>query len=95
MSVGASAFAQRQGIPTVTPDGLICPRTLSEWKMWKERLVSSSTKPDPAEGLHNIQDTVGAIAWDSKGNLAAGVSRYASIPDGSNVKLKETAAGCC
>ena len=70
--------------------------------MWKERLVSGSTKSDPipqpscsAEGLHNIQDTVGAIAWDSKGNLAAGVSRYALIPDGSNVKLKETAAGCC
>ena len=27
-----------------------------------------------------MQDTVGAIAWDAEGNLAAGVSRSADCP---------------
>lgn len=48
-----------------------------DWRKWVERYRNPSEVEDP--GLEAInedtpQDTVGAVAWDSCGNVAAGVS---------------------
>jgi taspase (threonine aspartase 1) len=71
---GAYSFASSQGIQTVAPDEMISPRATQEWQKWKSRL------DDPVDGdpgslpQDAMQDTVGAVAWDNEGNLAAGVS---------------------
>lgn len=74
---GAHSFASSQGIQTVAPNEMISPRATQEWQKWKSRL-DNPVDGDPGS-LHQdaMQDTVGAVAWDNKGNLAAGVSRYA------------------
>ena len=79
VSSGAEAFARQNGVECVSPGALVCERALAEYSMWKDRLVaasetSPSNPPTEHKHLHDIQDTVGAVAWDSAGNLAAGVS---------------------
>lgn len=61
---------------TVIPDDIISPRALREWQKWKSRL-DHPAHDDDQESLPQdaMQDTVGAVAWDDEGNLAAGVSR--------------------
>jgi taspase, threonine aspartase, 1 len=85
VSNGALAFAQERELACISPDTLICDRALDEWKMWKERLASTDTPHGATSAIvtsssHNIQDTVGAVAWGSRGDLAAGVSRCPSSP---------------
>lgn len=77
VSEGARSFAQRHHIPCVPPETLISPRAQAEWSMWKERFESAVTDGGNVskEGLSDRQDTVGAVAWDMSGGLAAGVSR--------------------
>ena len=70
---------------------MVSPRAQREWAKWKDRLdhartqatcdslqlpVGSTSVPNALDGLHAIQDTVGAVAWDVTGDLAAGVSRF-------------------
>lgn len=79
VSGGAQAFARQNGVDCVPSEALVCERALAEYNIWKERLVSSNrtnpcSVPSEHRRLRDIQDTVGAIAWDSTGNLAAGVS---------------------
>ena len=75
----AASFSRQQGIGCVPPEALICPRASHEWEVWKTRLETSQTTDEgeswDATDLRKIQDTVGALAWDRDGNLAAGVSR--------------------
>jgi len=60
---------------------MVSPRAKEVWQRWMKRydeVTSEST--DELEGGTTVlpqdamQDTVGAVAWDSEGNLAAGVS---------------------
>lgn len=57
------------------PELMISRRAKSDWEKWKERLDASDPPPDPPSSIHDIQDTVGAVAWDADGGIAAGVSR--------------------
>ncbi|KAI0823640.1 N-terminal nucleophile aminohydrolase [Trametes gibbosa] len=91
VSYGAEEFARVGGMICV-PESLISPRAYREWEKWKNTLAdaqqASLSKADSSEsashnlqplcvdGLHDRQDTVGAIFLDEEGNLAAGVSRY-------------------
>jgi isoaspartyl peptidase/L-asparaginase-like protein (Ntn-hydrolase superfamily) len=58
----------------VPPESLVTARAVEERNVWITRLHTSEGQlKEPARKL---QDTVGAVAWDTKGDLAAGVSRY-------------------
>ncbi|KIJ19133.1 hypothetical protein PAXINDRAFT_54814, partial [Paxillus involutus ATCC 200175] len=77
VSTGACAFAQQRGLETVPADDLVSPRARNDWQRWMTAYnshdvpgsVRTTALPQDA-----IQDTVGAVAWDAAGNLAAGVS---------------------
>ena len=82
VSQGARTFAASNGIPTCDPTALAAPHSISEWEHWKKILrdsSSSTTKPDQGAEMP-MQDTVGAISWNSNGGLAAGVSRFVLAP---------------
>jgi beta-aspartyl-peptidase (threonine type) len=65
---GALQFAERAGVETCDPDELVSER---ERALWEDRVAH----PDPnwVETMFG-RDTVGAIALDRTGNLAAGTS---------------------
>ena len=63
---GAHQFARRAGISLCRNDELITPRARERWKMRHARLRAA-----PRAEEHG---TVGAVAIDSHGNLAAGTS---------------------
>jgi len=65
---GASAFAERCGIPACVQDDLVVPREREQWRRFQER-------PELAgEEAFGASDTVGAIALDAQGHLCVGVS---------------------
>lgn len=81
-SQGASLFAAEHGLNKIDPASLISSKAQSEWAKWKARL-QNATPPEsfslPNEQSH-LEDTVGALACDEAGDLAAGVSRSSCYP---------------
>lgn len=86
MSDGARDFitanSSRAGfdVQMIHPDGLVAPRARDHWVKWKERLATASeststSNHDQSTGLHDVQDTVGAVSWVEGDGAAAGVSR--------------------
>jgi len=63
---GAHQFARRAGISLCPGDELITPRARERWRMRQARLRAGTSA-----GQHG---TVGAVAIDSQGNIAAGTS---------------------
>ena len=89
VSQGARTFAASNGIPTCDFTALIAPRCISEWEHWNRTLVDLPS-PTPQKDLNKakpMQDTVGAISWDSNGKLAAGVSRFVTALACSHIHL--------
>jgi len=80
VSQGARTFAASNDVPICDFTALVAPRCISEWEHWKRTLVDSlsSTSQKDLNEAKPMQDTVGAISWDSNGKLAAGVSRFAT-----------------
>jgi len=75
VSNGARAFADDSSVSTtVRPESLISPRAKEEWVKWKGFLDGTGTDARELTALRDIQDTVGAVAWDTEGGMAAGVS---------------------
>ncbi|KAN0090850.1 Nucleophile aminohydrolase [Tylopilus felleus] len=81
VSSGACAFAQTHGIETVDATSMVAPRAKEDWQRWMTRYdeATSHREREPGTGTTDLpqnamQDTVGAVAWDSEGKLAAGVS---------------------
>ncbi|KAG5654406.1 hypothetical protein H0H81_003230 [Sphagnurus paluster] len=76
VSEGAHAFAiansADRAIETVIPDSLISPKARNDWVKWKTRLTSSQSMA--AGSLTDIQDTVGAVAFQNAEAVAAAVS---------------------
>jgi len=80
VSTGAYSFAASRGVPTVPAEALITAPAKEKWQRWKEKLESSSTRKEAASGgLMDLQDTVGAVAFQGIGGIAAGVSRSVFI----------------
>ncbi|EIW63309.1 N-terminal nucleophile aminohydrolase [Trametes versicolor FP-101664 SS1] len=89
VSAGAQEFARTRDLACI-PDSMISPRAHREWKRWTDALETArhahpmdtmletssavGLQHPQTDGLHDRQDTVGAIALDAEGNLAAGVS---------------------
>jgi beta-aspartyl-peptidase (threonine type) len=68
---GAEVFAKNNGLTPVDPSYFITQERLSAWKKWKENAPSGSKETPAKTGTHG---TVGAVALDQKGNLAAATS---------------------
>jgi isoaspartyl peptidase/L-asparaginase-like protein (Ntn-hydrolase superfamily) len=70
-------------IKLVNEDDMITAKSRRDWQRWMSRLEVASGQSnqevsadlDPVKELKRRQDTVGAVAIDTNGNLAAGVSR--------------------
>ena len=74
VGLGATLFAKEQGIPTCGPDALI---TLEAVARWREALAhaAESGRTGKRKGRRVIPgDTVGAVALDAGGRIAAGSS---------------------
>ncbi|GFR76238.1 isoaspartyl peptidase/L-asparaginase [Elysia marginata] len=73
---GANEFMQAQGIARVPESELVTPEAQEEWKTYVQfssavkNLFSERSAPPPPSGC----DTVGAVAMDANGNLAAATS---------------------
>lgn len=72
VGTGATRFAKEHRIPTCRQDDLITVRELSRWRKVQAR-ENFSTK-DAFRKDMMPSDTVGAVAVDAKGNVAAGTS---------------------
>jgi beta-aspartyl-peptidase (threonine type) len=64
---GAEQFAREQGVVLKTADYFITPRRQEEWR----RAIEAQRRPGAGAAT---QGTVGAVALDGRGNLAAGTS---------------------
>jgi len=74
---GAFLFAAEHGLKTVDSASLVSNDAHTEWAKWKARLQTATPSSDSADPLSeesHLEDTVGAIACDKAGDLAAGVS---------------------
>jgi len=78
---GANAFAAQRGIPTVDPNDLITSVAKRRWEEWNKydsvvkdsfNLKADSTSAKDADVPDH--ETVGAVAIDLKGNIAAATS---------------------
>ncbi len=67
VGAGAMQFAQEAGLELCDPSELVTKREIARWQAFKE---GDSDHPDIVFG----RDTVGAIALDHRGNIAAGTS---------------------
>jgi isoaspartyl peptidase/L-asparaginase-like protein (Ntn-hydrolase superfamily) len=82
VSSGAHNFASTRGVRTVPPESLITPSAKGKWEKWMSRRerpsVGIGEEKEAAEGLMDLQDTVGAVAFREADGVAAGVSRFVS-----------------
>jgi beta-aspartyl-peptidase (threonine type) len=68
---GAEDFAKTMGLKEVDPSYFITPERMESWKKWKSASEAGKGKKPASAGP---KGTVGAVALDSKGNLAAATS---------------------
>ncbi len=78
---GAEAWAGRQGHEILAPDALITDLRKAQWQKWRNaRLRPGATDEDDAALDHDLGEevdgpgTVGAVALDAQGNVAAATS---------------------
>ncbi|KAG6920302.1 hypothetical protein DXG01_005071 [Tephrocybe rancida] len=91
VSNGAHSFAaQLNTLDTVPPESLISTKARDDWTKWKARLDGAASdmanSSSTLTSLMDIQDTVGAVAYQSGGTVAAGVSRQQSMGQGVGPK---------
>ena len=70
---GAEAFAKEQGTKLVSPSYFITPFRREQWERAKQKEKAREKRTAEAEARDAI-GTVGAVALDGRGNLAAGTS---------------------
>ena len=78
-SAGADQFAASLGLPEMDPGYFKTAEQVKAWKVWKER--NEKAQPEEAEKKKGVQlapqrylGTVGCVAVDRRGNIAAGTS---------------------
>ena len=77
-SKGAEEFSIEQGVEKVSQDWLITELRKAQWQKWKDNNSRPGSTDEDDEAIldHDAEGmgTVGAVAIDSKGNLAAATS---------------------
>jgi L-asparaginase / beta-aspartyl-peptidase len=68
---GAEDFAKKTGLKMVDPSYFITPERMEAWKKWKSGVQPEKKETPDEKEKHG---TVGAVALDQKGNLAAATS---------------------
>jgi beta-aspartyl-peptidase (threonine type) len=73
---GAVAYAQACGVPLCDPEDLVVPRERGRWLEYRERgePLSGTVFVGGADEAPAESGTVGAVAIDREGNIAAGTS---------------------
>jgi beta-aspartyl-peptidase (threonine type) len=73
---GAERFAEAQGVDLVPNEQLICPREQQRYERIRQQAEADHPSRSFLPGLSTLQgaDTVGAVARDAKGRLAAATS---------------------
>jgi beta-aspartyl-peptidase (threonine type) len=73
---GAERFAEENGMPLIENSELVLPREVERWKNAAEQryLKVPAEFAGEATGKLDSHDTVGAIALDTRGNIAAATS---------------------
>jgi beta-aspartyl-peptidase (threonine type) len=71
---GAEAFAKAQGLQIVDPSYFITNERLDAWKAAKQKEQPPPPVKPAKDSSQDKHGTVGAVALDSRGNLAAGTS---------------------
>lgn len=77
VGTGATAFAREMGVPILDPSELVTPEARAEWQAMAAYTQSVATfynTERAAPPLTPGHDTVGAVALDAEGNLAAATS---------------------
>ncbi len=69
---GAETFAKTMGLQIVDPSYFITPERLEAWKEAKQKIPPG--QPAPSSADKEKKGTVGCVALDTYGNLAAGTS---------------------
>ncbi len=70
VGAGAQAFAEQMGIPRVPEEDLLVEQELRRWQEWQRTQDAALLRPAKRAG----HGTVGAVARDREGNLAAATS---------------------
>src|SRR5438270_789881 len=72
---GAERFAQEHGIPLCRNEDLIIPREVERLREFQARAAEAKTKSEEDSFAPTVShDTVGAVALDGNGNIAAATS---------------------
>ena len=72
---GANQFAKEMGVAVVPPEELLTEGGRQQWEEFKQyRSVVKTQFSGPSESSDTDHDTVGAVAIDNHGNLAAATS---------------------
>ena len=90
---GAERFAEEHGISLCANEDLILERELARWKDAKKQQFLK-VPPEFAGPGFNTHDTVGAVALDAKGNIAAGTSTGGTLNKAAGRVGDSSLIGC-
>jgi len=74
VGLGAMRFAKEHGIATCGQDALITGREIARWREAQASGTGTAARRKGAPGRSSPGDSVGAVAFDAKGTIAAGTS---------------------
>jgi beta-aspartyl-peptidase (threonine type) len=90
---GAERFAEKHGIALCANEELVLPRELARWKDAKQQQFLT-VPPEFAGGPASSHDTVGAVALDVSGNIAAGTSTGGTLNKAAGRVGDSSLIGC-
>jgi beta-aspartyl-peptidase (threonine type) len=90
---GAERFAEEHGIALCANEDLILERELARWKDAKKQQYLK-VPPEFAGPPMNSHDTVGAVARDARGNIAAGTSTGGTLNKAAGRVGDSSLIGC-
>lgn len=90
---GAERFAEEHGISLCSNEDLILPRELARWKDAKKQQFLK-VPPEFSGGPVDSHDTVGAVALDASGNIAAGTSTGGTLNKAAGRVGDSSLIGC-